>query len=481
MAIEVTKFSLLLKVLEDSSAEELDAYHARTHNRILPNLDENIKLGNSLVDSNYAHYNRAVYQNLQLMNKMRMFDWNREFTEGKFDAIIGNPPYIRVQNMVHYSPEEYAFYKSNQSGYVTAGTETLDKYYLFIERALSLLKDDGVMGYIVPHKFMNIKSGAELRGLLSSHSNVRKIIHFGTHQIFENRSTYTCILIMSKQENTEFEIGFVQDLNRFLFEHDVNCTRYAAPYLSWQPWAFLPQDLISQLQKAEEHCEPLSILADIFVGVQTSADNIYIIHADREDSHFVYSHEKDGTEIKLEKDILRKSVYDAKLTSYEKIEANSYIIFPYKEVDGKPRLYDIEEMEECFPNALEYLNRHKEALNKRNMPNRNDLNWYAFGRSQSLRRFMSGKHLVWPVLSLSSNYVYDDEMVVFTGGGNGPFYGLQMKQSSQESIFYVQAILNHWLMELLVKSKASTFRGDYYSHGKQFIASLPIYRIGQVE
>lgn len=37
--------------------------------------------------------------------------------------------------------------------------------------------------------------------------------------------------------------------------------------------------------------------------------------------------------------------------------------------------------------------------------------------------------------------------------------------------------MNHWLMELLVKSKASTFRGDYYSHGKQFIASLPIYRI----
>lgn len=477
LAIEVTKFSLLLKVLEDSSAEELDAYHARTHNRILPNLDENIKLGNSLVDSNYAHYNRAVYQSLQLMNKLRMFDWNREFTEGKFDAIIGNPPYIRVQNMVHYSPEEYAFYKSNQSGYVTAGTETLDKYYLFIERALSLLKDDGILGYIVPHKFMNIKSGAELRGLLSSHGNVRKIIHFGTHQVFENRSTYTCILIMSKQPNTEFEIGFVQDLNRFLFEHDVNCTRYAAPYLSRQPWAFLPQDLISQLQKAEEHCEPLSTLADIFVGVQTSADNIYIIHADREDGHFVYSHEKDGTEIRLEKDILRKSVYDAKLTSYEKIEANSYIIFPYKEVDGKPKLYDIEEMEECFPNALEYLNQHKEALNKRNMPNRNDLNWYAFGRSQSLRRFMSGKHLVWPVLSLNSNYVYDDEMVVFTGGGNGPFYGLQMKQSSRESIFYVQAILNHWLMELLVKSKASTFRGDYYSHGKQFIASLPIYRI----
>ena len=68
-------------------------------------------------------------------------------------------------------------------------------------------------------------------------------------------------------------------------------------------------------------------------------------------------------------------------------------------------------------------------------------------------------------------------MVVFTGGGNGPFYGIEMKTTAQESIFYIQAVLNHWLMELLVKSRASTFRGDYYSHGKQFIATLPIYKI----
>ena len=111
------------------------------------------------------------------------------------------------------------------------------------------------------------------------------------------------------------------------------------------------------------------------------------------------------------------------------------------------------------------------------MTGRKEENWFAFGRSQSVRRFLAGEHLVWPVLSTGSNYVYDSEMIAFTGGGNGPFYGMEMKNSSQESIFYIQAILNHWLMELLVKSKASTFRGDYYSHGKQFIAALPIYKI----
>ena len=68
-------------------------------------------------------------------------------------------------------------------------------------------------------------------------------------------------------------------------------------------------------------------------------------------------------------------------------------------------------------------------------------------------------------------------MVVFTGGGNGPFYGIEMKKGVRESIFFIQAILNHWLMELLVKQSASTFRGGYYSHGKQFIAKLPIYNI----
>ena len=81
----------------------------------------------------YAQFDRSIYQNIPLMNKLKMFDWDAEFGGGKFDAIIGNPPYIRVQNMVHYSREEYDFYKSKYSPYVTAQADILDKYYLFME------------------------------------------------------------------------------------------------------------------------------------------------------------------------------------------------------------------------------------------------------------------------------------------------------------------------------------------------------------
>ncbi|MCI8808846.1 MAG: N-6 DNA methylase [Oscillibacter sp.] len=479
LAVEVSKFSLLLKVLENSPPEEVEAYRLHSHCRILPDLDENIKNGNSLVDASYALLNHDVYSNLPLLNKLKMLDWNSEFDGGKFDAIIGNPPYIRVQNMVHYSREEYDFYKSDLSPYVTAETETLDKYYLFIEKGLSLLNDHGVLGYIVPHKFMNIKSGAPLRELLAKQANVRKILHFGTHQVFGGRSTYTCILILSKQPNTNFEIGFVQNWNRFLFEHHTECRPYPSAYLSGQAWSFLPQNLVEHLERIASSCTPLSSLADIFVGVQTSADNIYIIRADREDRNFIYSHDRENREFKIEKGILRKSVYDTQLTCYKKIKANCYILFPYTYKPGKknPVLFSLEEMSGKFPNALAYLQDFREKLDLRNMRNRREHEWYAFGRSQSIRRFVRGEHLVWPVLSVGSNYVYDNEQVVFTGGGNGPFYGLEMKAGAEESIFYIQAVLNHWLMELLVKNTASTFRGDYYSHGKQFIATLPIYKI----
>ena len=477
LAVEVTKFSLLLKALEGTTSEEVEAYVKGASEKILPNLDSNIKNGNSLIDSRFAKFMPSVYNDFQLLSRIKIFDWKTEFQGLKFDAIVGNPPYIRVQNMVRYSAEEYSFYRNGASGYITAECDLLDKYYLFIERGMELLKDEGFLGYLVPHKFMNIQSGKELRGWLAKESYVRRIIHFGTYQVFKDRSTYTCILILSRKRQKRFEIAFVDDWERFLVRHEADYESYPAMYLSGNPWIFLPGRIKTYLRQWKQRCVQLKELADIFVGVQTSADKIYIIHAVKEDEKTVLFLGKDQVYRKIEKRILRKSVYDAKLNKYQKIEANSYIIYPYKLQNGKTVLIEKEELEKDYPLAYSYFSEFRDELDRRSMPGRTDENWFAYGRSQSIRRFMGGEHLIWPVLSLTSNYVYDNEMVVFTGGGNGPFYGLEMKKQTKESIFYVQAILNHWLMEMLVKNRASFFRGGYYSHGKQFIEELPIYRI----
>ena len=165
------------------------------------------------------------------------------------------------------------------------------------------------------------------------------------------------------------------------------------------------------------------------------------------------------------------------MTKYETIPSNCYFIFPYENNDGKPRLISNEDMMDKYPCAYEYLSFYRDELQTRSMKMNTEDEWYAYGRSQSLSKFVGGEHLVWPVLSLDSNYVYDDDAIMFSGGGNGPYYGLELKSETRESIHYIQAILNHWLMEGLVKQKASVFRGGYYSHGKQFIAKLPIYCI----
>lgn len=476
LAVEVTKFSLLLKVLENVSIEEVIAYTQATKNHILPNLDSNIKNGNSLVGNQFAVFNQSVYRYIELLFKIKMFDWEKEF-DGKFDAIVGNPPYIRVQNMVRYSPEEYAFYRSTESGYVVSDADLLDKYQLFIEKGIKLLKENGYLGYIVPHKFMVTKSGVNLRKLLTDNRYVKSIVHFGTNQVFKNRSTYTAIILLSKKGEEEFNISFIDDLGKYLSNRNCEEIRYPADYITDKPWTFLNSFIDKQISVLCDKVSPLKNISDIFVGLQTSADKIYIVKENRADEEYIYFTDIKGEERKVERSILRKSVYDTQMNKYEKIVANTYIIYPYAKNGKKIELFSIEKMKSEYPCTYEYLLAFKDILDKRNMPTRTEDTWYAYGRSQSIKRFIEGEHLIWPVLSRDANYVFDDEMISFTGGGNGPFYGLELKDETKESIFYVQALLNHWLLEEIVKSKASFFRGGYYSHGKQFVAELPIYRI----
>ena len=477
LATEVAKFSLLIKLIEDVSLDEIRNHSVSTHSKVLPNLDNNIRNGNSLVDSKYLTYNSHLYEDAELISQIKLFDWNTEFRGKKFDAIIGNPPYIRVQNMVHYSESEYQYLKSDISEFETAKAELLDKYYLFLERGLELLDSGGRLGYIIPHKFMLIKAGTVLRKMLSEKRCVETIIHFGTEQVFKGKSTYTCLLFLEKTNHKKFKIGFVKNLNEYYATNQVELQEYPIEYLSTTPWSFLSEEIVLLLDQVKDKCQTLEEISDIFVGLQTSADMIYIIKAQKEGNGLTYFVDCKGKEQCVETDILKPCIYDIQLEKYADIKPNMMIIFPYHMVNGKPILYSLDEMKASFPKTLAYLEGYKEDLEKRSLSRRTEGNWYQFGRSQSIKRFSKGEHLIWSVLSTEGNYVYDDKMTCFTGGGNGPFYGLERKISTKESLYYIQALLNYWLLERVVKSKASTFRGDYYSHGKQFIAKLPIYRI----
>lgn len=203
-AVEVAQFSLLLKLIENETREGLVDYVTRLHERALPDLNEIVRCGNSLVSQDEWNAAMGNVMPVALISKVNPFNWSIEFpTEmghGGFDVIVGNPPYIRIQHMTGYSPEEAAFYRCPASPYTTARQDNFDKYALFIERALTLMRPAGRLGFITPHKFMTIQAGRTLRRLLTGGHLVEEVVHFGVKQVFgRDASNYTCILVLDSE------------------------------------------------------------------------------------------------------------------------------------------------------------------------------------------------------------------------------------------------------------------------------------------
>ena len=166
----------------------------------------------------------------------------------------------------------------------------------------------------------------------------------------------------------------------------------------------------------------LGTVADIFVGVQTSADEIYIIQPKPSTKNCVVV-TWNGREWPIKKKILRPCRHDVPLEAYGRPKPNEFIIFPYDLSGTRAVLIQPAEMKRTYPGALAYLAACKEDLDKRSVTggSESDRQFYQFGRSQSLNKFNSPK-IILPALSLEPRYAYDDKNIVVTGGGNGPYY-----------------------------------------------------------
>lgn len=477
-AVEVTRFSLLLHLIEDETNESISALLGSHGQRALPKLDENIKCGNSLVDS--AHLSKFITHPKQpLLEQINPFDWEREFpaitAKGGFNLIIGNPPYVRIQNMVEYSPEEVHFYQSAQSAYICGKNGNFDKYNLFVERALQLAAPTGGIGFIIPHKFFTIKAGESLRGIISKGKHLEGVVHFGVNQVFGREAlTYTCILLLSNAATTDFAVEHVGDLSTWRYGTPGQTQSYPIRDISAAPWSFISPKasvLFNRVKAAQ--VKPLKEIAEIFVGVQTSADDIFIIKPTKLTQDLVTFSDIKKRVWEIERGIFHPSMLDVQFEAFEKPNPNTLIIFPYQIKDGTATLFPIKEMESEFPRAFAYLKAHKTRLAKRNMPNATSQTWYQYGRSQSLTKF-AGEKLIFPILSKEPKYAHDNRNIVVTGGGNGPYYLIRMRDKSDLSLKFIQAVLCHPILEAMVRAIASAFQGGYYSHGKQFIADLPI-------
>ena len=201
-AVEVTKLSLLLKVLEGETEESLGLsrqYQMKFAERALPDLSNNIKCGNSLIGSDfYDGRDMSLFGDEDHL-RINVFDWDEEFPEvfakGGFDAIIGNPPYgAELEKTKSYLRDKY-----------TKADCELESYLMFIERSIYLLKQKGKFGYIVPNNLLTNTRYESTRKHIINSTVINYLIDLGSN-IFQDASVDTMIIVLSKgyQQNNDF-------------------------------------------------------------------------------------------------------------------------------------------------------------------------------------------------------------------------------------------------------------------------------------
>ncbi|MCX5847663.1 MAG: N-6 DNA methylase [Deltaproteobacteria bacterium] len=194
-AVEVTKLSLLLKVLEGENEQTLSSQLRLFRERALPDLGSNIKCGNSLIGPDFYDGKQAGFFDEDDQYRVNVFDWEKEFPEifkdGGFDAVIGNPPYLVMRSDKH--PDAVTDYLKIYE----VSQYKMDLFHLFIQRGIDLIRKDGRMGYIVPNTWLTLKFTDKLRKFILDQSEICEIVVFD-HYVFKAADVHTALIFLYK-------------------------------------------------------------------------------------------------------------------------------------------------------------------------------------------------------------------------------------------------------------------------------------------
>ena len=471
-AVEVTKLSLLLKVLEGESNETIGSQLALFQERVLPDLGKNIQCGNSLIGPDYYEGRQlTILMDNKERYRVNAFDWKaafpQVFTQGGFDAVIGNPPYIRIQTLQEISPIDVDFLKKK---YKAASKGNYDIYVVFVEKGMGLLNEKGKLGFILPHKFFNANYGEPLRGVIAGGKHLEKVVHFGDQQIFESAITYTCLMFLDKAGTDEFEFLKVQDLESWRTTGSSTSGKVNSNDVTQNEWNFSVGTNTKLLKRLAEMPLKLGDISKIFVGTQTSADDVFVL-----DDCVFQNGMVEGTSkslkkrVRIEEGIVVPFLYGKQIRKYKPTHTNSFLITPYNITQDASRLLDFNELKK-YPRALAYLSENKGILGQREKGRFKGNNWYTFGYPKSMHLFQYPKIIV-PDYNNSPSFTLDLNKNFYKTG-----YGV-IVENTPMSLLYILGLLNSKLLFLYLHFIGTTLQRGYIRFWTQFIKKLPIYSI----
>jgi len=480
-AVEVTKLSLLLKVLEGENAETLGKTLKLLHERALPDLGRNIQCGNSLIGTDF--YDDHPLETLTEEERYRInaFDWETAFPEimkkGGFDAVIGNPPYVRVQEMIEWAPLEAEFLKDS---YTSAGGGNYDIYAVFAERGLSLLSESGQLGFIMPQKFWQARYAKPLRAVLTGGQHVAEIVNFATNRVFASAFVNTCILLLSKAPSASVRYREVRlpEGSRSLADGLTSAPASVIPArsLTEAPWILKPARILSLLEKIRSQGIALELCTErIFQGLKTSADRIYVLDLVAEEGELILAHSPQlGREVEIEGTLCRKLLKGTEMRRFVALPSKRVLLFPYSSSGERGSLIQEDVLEQRYPRAYAYLRENEPQLRARERSSMNHAGWYGYGRTQALD-VVSLPKLMTPDLAPRSTFLIDPLGDLFLLGGAAGGYGILPR--AEFAPRYLLGLLNSKVLDFFITHSGQQMESGYFSFEARFIRSAPVHPV----
>ncbi len=398
-SVDITKLSLFLKVCRKGL--------------ILPNLDNNIKCGNSIIDDpNYTD---------------KPFNWGKEFPEifqtGGFDVVIGNPPYVKQGNLKQIKP----YLKENYEVY----TGMSDLFNYFFERGLNLLKDKGMFSFICSNKFTQTKNDQPLRNLILNYKFLKYIDYTGKN-VFEDVTTNPSVFIIKKDVPEDNKIN-IND------EFDILQKR-----LGKGIWSIKQPKILNLMDKIiRKGLQLKSFDINISYGIKTGYDEAFIIDKNTKDA--LISEDFNST------DIIKPLVRGKDLKKYKINYSELYLILT---TIGVP-IYQ-------YPAIKKYLEQHQDRLEKRVDQGKY---WWELRPCSYYQDFEKEK-IMWGNLSIGPNFGYSDYELYTTAPAN---------ILTGKNIKYFLAILNSKVTEFIFELIGVKVDSGYSEWKKNRVEELPIY------
>lgn len=390
------------------------------------------------------------------------FEWHLNYSEvfekGGFDIVIGNPPYVEFKNL------EKEIKNLIESRFQST-TGKYDLYIPFYENSIRLLKDQGVIAFISPTRFMHRGYGEALRKLLLEQVTINIILDFVDHQVFNAALTYTGVFIFQKgkQDNRKAKsiryIRLKKDIYDETFEQLHNGDIFEEIYidqdkLSILPWYISNDTTELLLKKIEESKTKLSDLCEgIYQGIATGKDEVFVIDKSIIDQY------------KIETGIAIPFLRGKNISKYFINWKNTYLIYPYDR-QGQPLKES--QLQQTYPNVYRYLVERKNQLKGRKYFDESTKHWYELWNQRNLNRFYREKIMTLDN-SKSNSFAYDNSNFV----GSTTTYSLILNNPNI-SYKYLLGVLNSSLLDFYHKKKTIPQAGGYFRYQASFINGLPI-------